>query len=101
MPGEAARSPLLELVQHGVRKAHFAAEHLLELLFCDIARAQQLGASPASVTTVDSTPTPHAPPSITSGMRPSISARTSRAVVGLGLPDKFAEAPPAARPPRG
>ena len=41
-------------------------------------------------TTVDSRPTSHAPPSMIIGTRPSMSASTCAAVVGLGLPERFA-----------
>ena len=40
--------------------------------------------------TVDSMPTSHCSPMMTASMRPSISSRTSSAVVGLGLPERFA-----------
>ena len=51
---------------------------------------KSVGTSPARSSTVDSTPTPHGPPSRMSGMRPSISSKTCAAVVGLGLPLRFA-----------
>ena len=41
-------------------------------------------------TTVDSRPTSQLPPSMISGMRPSMSSSTCRAVVGLGLPERLA-----------
>jgi hypothetical protein len=48
------------------------------------------GGSVARVMTVLSTPTSHAPPSMTASILPSISAITSLALVGLGLPEIFA-----------
>ena len=41
--------------------------------------------------TVDSTPTPQAPPSIMAGILPCISLRTCCAVVGDGLPERLAD----------
>ena len=48
------------------------------------------GAPLVTSKTVDSTPTSQLPPSRISGMRPSISTSTWCAVVGLGLPERFA-----------
>ena len=48
--------------------------------------------------TVDSTPTAHSPPSRISGRRPSISVKTSCALVGLGLPERLAEGAAKAQP---
>ena len=41
--------------------------------------------------TVDSTPTWHSPPSTMADILPLMSSITCFAVVGLGLPDRFAE----------
>ena len=48
------------------------------------------GRSSASVITVLSTPTPHAPPSNTAAILPSMSSRTCAAVVQLGRPEVLA-----------
>ena len=45
----------------------------------------------AVVTVVDSTPTPHSPPSSTASIFPSISSKTCSAHVGLGFPELLAE----------
>ncbi len=50
-------------------------------------------------TTVDSTPTSVAPPSSTASIRPSKSASTCAAVVGLVCPKRSRSAPPPAPPP--
>ena len=47
--------------------------------------------SSASVMTVDSTPTPHGPPSRIAAILPSISRRTCSAVVVDGRPEVFAD----------
>ena len=49
------------------------------------------GRSSASVMTVLSTPTPHAPPSSTAAIFPSMSRMTCAAVVVEGRPEVFAE----------
>ena len=51
-----------------------------------------------SSTTVDSTPTEHSPPSTTAAMRPSRSASTWAAVVGLGEPERLADGAARDRP---
>ena len=59
---------------------------------------KRTGFSPATETTVDSTPTAQGPPSKIRGSRPSMSARTSWAVVGLGRPERLADGAAKAQP---
>ena len=49
-----------------------------------------VGTSPVISTTVDSIPTLQSSPSMMASMRPSMSAMTSLALVGLGLPEMLA-----------
>ena len=58
----------------------------------------RVGFSPTTDTTVDSTPQSHSPPSRMRGSRPSISVKTSCALVGLGLPERLADGAAKAQP---
>ena len=82
---------LLQRMKHCISQQHFTFQHLFQLFLCNITGRSKTGFGPAKETTVDSTPTSQAPPSRIRGIFPFISANTSWAVVGLGLPDKLAE----------
>ena len=89
MPGERGRSPS----PRGWSTAWSISQALATSSIC--ARVMPPGRNtrgvpPVRSTTVDSTPTWHGPPSRISGTRPSMSSKTSGAVVGLGRPERLA-----------
>ena len=88
MPGDAAtsRSPSGFRMLGARRTGPMTASSISRVT----APGRRIVGSPTSESTVDSTPYLQGPPSRISGIRPSMSARTCCAVVGLGLPERFA-----------